>query len=272
MPLGPTQLTIDADFQVSNANIFARLSAAAYCAPLSIKDNLKRLDNWTCQACIDSGVVMAKTTPFRIAAADLYGYVSYNADVNTVVVVFTGSQSIVNWIYNLDAAFIDFPGIPEAFVHKGFFTAWQAARPTIIAMIDAVLYEHPTATVSFPVTLSAVRLQLFTYDLSTSAGYQIFNFGPEGSEPIIVGGNLFDTVSLPNGVKPRSDAKFTSKYKLNGATYTFGSPRVGNNVMSNYFIKVLGKQQIFRMFFSSFSFLFIHSSSPPNIIRTIQSR
>lgn len=237
---------IDAQFTLENANIFARLSSAAYCAPPATKQGKKALDNWTCTACRDTGLTMTKVTPFHIVLTDLYGYIAYNPTANTVVLAFTGSVSIVNWLYNLDATFIDYPGVANAQVHQGFFNAWMRSRPTIIAMLDAYFYDHPTATLAITGhSLGGAVATLATFDLATAKSFQIYNnFGPT---PIVIGQNMFDEVSIPEGLLGKSDSKFTSKYKLGGSTYTYGAPRVGNDIFSNYFVALLGKTQIYRV-------------------------
>jgi hypothetical protein len=257
MPQLTTPLTDKLDssltgFDVSQARIYSRLAAAAYCAPAALKKSQKGLEKWSCKACTDSGLKLDNVSPFHIALADLYGYIGYDSKSNTIILVFTGSQSIVNWLYNLDAAFIPFPDVPNAEIHKGFYNSWQYARPTVIAMLDALFYQYPSASLSISGhSLGGAVANIARIDLATAK--QAFEIYDYQGDMMVFGGNSFDVPfnqlysSISSSPMAKKLTTFTGKYKLAQNTYSFGAPRVGNTVLADWAMSLIGKDGLLRL-------------------------
>uniref|UniRef100_K3Z931 Fungal lipase-type domain-containing protein n=1 Tax=Setaria italica TaxID=4555 RepID=K3Z931_SETIT len=89
------------------ARTLAEYTSAVYTADLT------QLFTWTCERCGDL----------------TEAYVGFARDMNAVIVVFRGTQenSIQNWIEDLFWKQLDlnYPGMPEAKVHSGFYSAYH---------------------------------------------------------------------------------------------------------------------------------------------------
>ena len=69
---------------------------------------------------------------------DTNGFIGYlPSDNNSIYVVFRGSESILNWITNLDATQTPYTSWPECNcnVHAGFYSAEQRALTQIVNQV-----------------------------------------------------------------------------------------------------------------------------------------
>jgi hypothetical protein len=170
-------VTFAADFNTtsgydsSQAQRSLWLSAAAYCGKAAYSTH--KFGGPT------SGFVYSKT--ISAPAADTEGYIGYLPSDNSIYVVFRGSQSIRNWIANLDAWKTPYTSYPDCNcpVHKGFYQAEQVVIADIISEVKKLQSAH--AGYSVKVTghsLGAALAQLTSMDL-TKAGIHntVYNFG-----------------------------------------------------------------------------------------------
>eukprot|EP01039_Chlorochromonas_danica_P000230 gene231-248_t len=155
----------------NQAQISLWLSAAAYCG----KDNYA------------SHVFKGPTSGFVYTATisdtsdDTQGYVGYLPSDKSIYVVYRGSQSIRNWVTNLDAWKTTYTSYPECNceVHKGFYEAEQAVISKVISAVKSLRTKYPSYAVKVTGhSLGAALAQLTSMDL-LKAGYSnsVYNFG-----------------------------------------------------------------------------------------------
>ena len=110
------------------------------------------------------------------------GYIGYLPSDNSIYVAFRGSETILNWVTNLDTTKTDYTSFPECNckVHDGFYAAEQRALPQVLTQVANLKAQHPTAKVKTTGhSLGAALATLTAMDLY-KAGYtdvQCYNFG-----------------------------------------------------------------------------------------------
>lgn len=112
---------------------------------------------------------------------DTNGYVGYLASTKEIYVVYRGSQTLKNWITNLQFAKADYayPGCPSCLVHKGFYEAEQAVIGDVLAEVSRLSKQYNTKTVvSTGHSLGAALATLTGLDLKRN-GYNVimYNIG-----------------------------------------------------------------------------------------------
>lgn len=116
-----------ASFSLSQANISAYLSAAAYCD----------------KSTYSSRTFVGPTTGFKYtmtiydSKTDTQGFMGVLPSDKSIYISFRGSSSIQNWISDLDAFKEAYRSFPECNceVHKGFYEAEQKVRCNAICNI-----------------------------------------------------------------------------------------------------------------------------------------
>ncbi|KAJ1262617.1 hypothetical protein BS78_09G122400 [Paspalum vaginatum] len=105
------------------ARALAEYTSAVYTADLT------QLFAWTCERCGDLTEGFEVIELIVDVKNCLQAYVGFAKDMNAVIVVFRGTQenSIQNWIEDLfwKQLDLDYPGMPEAKVHSGFYSAYH---------------------------------------------------------------------------------------------------------------------------------------------------
>jgi predicted lipase len=105
------------------ARTLAEYTSAVYTADLT------QLFTWTCERCGDLTEGFEVIELIVDVKNCLQGYVGFAKGMNAVIVVFRGTQenSIQNWIEDLfwKQLDLDYPVMPEAKVHSGFYSAYH---------------------------------------------------------------------------------------------------------------------------------------------------
>ncbi|XP_037415681.1 probable feruloyl esterase A [Triticum dicoccoides] len=180
------------------AKTLVEYAAAIYTADLT------QLFTWTCDRCGDLIEGFEMMDIIVDVENCLEAYVGFASDINAVIVVFRGTQenSIQNWIEDLlwKQLDLDYPGMPEAMVHRGFYSAYHntTIRDGIVSGIQKTRKLH--GDVPIMVTghsMGAAMASFCALDL-------VVNYG-------------LDDVKL----------------------MTFGQPRVGNAAFASYFKRYL---------------------------------
>ncbi len=147
------------------------LSAAAYCGKDAYPSHVFKG--------VTSGFVYTKT--ISDSATDTQGYIGYLPSDKSIYVVFRGSQSIRNWISNLDAFKTPYTSFPECNcqVHKGFYAAEQKVISGIISEVKALQSAHSGYSVKVTGhSLGAALAQLTSLDLlKAGISNSVYNFG-----------------------------------------------------------------------------------------------
>ncbi|KAI0530766.1 hypothetical protein KFK09_000314 [Dendrobium nobile] len=176
------------------AKILVEYTAAVYTADLT------SLITWTCSRCIDMTVGFEVVEVVVDVQNCLQAYVGVAEDLNSVIVVFRGTQehSIQNWVEDLYWKQLDlnYPDMPGSMVHHGFYSAYHntTMRPGILYGLQKIrkLYGDMQITVVGH-SMGGAMAAFCALDLKVNYGAQ--------------------DVQL----------------------MTFGQPRIGNSVFSSYF-------------------------------------
>lgn len=176
------------------AKILVEYTAAVYTADLT------SLFTWTCSRCIDMTEGFEVVEVIVDVQNCLQAYIGVAQDLNSVIVVFRGTQehSIQNWVEDLYWKQLDlnYPDMPGSMVHHGFYSAYHntTMRPGILCGLQKTreLYGDMQITVVGH-SMGGAMAAFCALDLKVNYGAQ--------------------DVQL----------------------MTFGQPRIGNAVFSSYF-------------------------------------
>jgi hypothetical protein len=72
------------------------------------------------------------------------GFVGYMSSQSLIYVSFRGSETIQNWLDNLDAILTDYPACDGCEVHKGFSKVEQAAFPQVLDAVQILREQFPS--------------------------------------------------------------------------------------------------------------------------------
>lgn len=124
---------------------YAEYAAAAYCnnngdstgTPITCFTN-------NCQAVVAANAISVLEFDDQLISG-IQGFVSTSAVKKEIVLTFRGSNTIRNWVGNLNIALLS-PGFTcsGCKVHAGFLTAWREPRTKIINAIKAARAANPT--------------------------------------------------------------------------------------------------------------------------------
>ncbi len=170
LPDGVRQSTTPFVYDTNQATKSLWLAAAAYCGKKEYESHVFQGPT--------TGFVWTKTIA---DAMDTQGYVGYLPSDKSIYVVFRGSQSLRNWITNLDAFKTNYTSYPECNcqVHKGFYAQEQNVIKGVINAVLGLKARFPTYKVKVTGhSLGAALAQLTSMDL-IKAGFPntIYNFG-----------------------------------------------------------------------------------------------
>jgi hypothetical protein len=166
--------TLTTSFNLAEANKHVWLSAAAYCGAANYKTH---------------AFSKGPTTGFKVTYViddklDTNGFVGYLPSDASIYVVYRGSQTIENWITNIEATKSTFKGDccgkTGCEVHHGFYSAEQTVFPAVLAEVKRLKSLYPTYKVKCTGhSLGAALAQLTAMDLVNAgvAVSQLYNFG-----------------------------------------------------------------------------------------------
>ncbi|GMJ08347.1 hypothetical protein like AT5G18640 [Hibiscus trionum] len=180
------------------ATILVEYASAVYASDLT------ELFTWTCERC--DGLTKGFEVVELVVDVQncLQGFVGVAKDINAIVIAFRGTQdnSIQNWVKDLFWKQLDlnYPGMPNAMVHHGFYTAY-----------------HNT-TIRSGILYAVKKAKEFYGDLDIMiTGHSM-------------GGAMASFCALDLTVN--HEAK-------NVQVITFGQPRIGNAVFASYYSKLV---------------------------------
>ncbi|KAM5569062.1 lipase [Rosa sericea] len=182
------------------ATILVRYASTVYLSDLT------ELFSWTCDEC--NGLIKDFQMIELIVDIQhcLQAYVGVATDPNAIIIAFRGTQehSIQNWIEDLfwKQLDIDYPGMPDAMVHHGFYSAYHntTIRPGILNAV--------------------ARAKEFYGDIGI----------------IVTGHSMGGAMASFCALDLRVNQK-----ENNVQVMTFGQPRIGNAIFATYYSKLVPK-------------------------------
>jgi hypothetical protein len=113
---------------------------------------------------------------------DTHGYIGYHQGQKAIYVSFRGSDSIQNWISNINAILTTYPapGCSNCEVHKGFYQAEQSCFPDVLNHVKTLKSTYPDYQVVVTGhSLGAALATLVSVDLINVgiSPVRMFNYG-----------------------------------------------------------------------------------------------
>lgn len=164
------QLAVTATYDWTYGNLSLWHSEATYCDPPSY---LTRTYKGVLQGFVPVYAINDKSH-------DTNGYIGYHSSQKTIYVAFRGSESIKNWIDNLDVILTTYPLCSGCEVHKGFYSAEQASISGIISTVRNLKNTFPTYSVIVTGhSLGAALATLTAMDLMQAgiSNVRLFHYG-----------------------------------------------------------------------------------------------
>ena len=111
---------------------------------------------------------------------DTHGYIGYQPITQSIAVAFRGSESVSNWLSDLDVVLTEYPNCSGCEVHKGFYAAEQAVFPQVKYEVGRLLEKYPDYQVLVTGhSLGAALATLTAADLKLTGtdNVALFNYG-----------------------------------------------------------------------------------------------
>ena len=119
-----------ASYDWNRGNTSVWLSSTAYCPP----------DTYLTRTFKGASSGFVATAHIQVSKDTTEGFVGYMPSQQVIYVSFRGSETIQNWIDNLDAILTNYPLCSGCEVHKGFYSAQQAAFPQVLSAVQVGYY------------------------------------------------------------------------------------------------------------------------------------
>jgi hypothetical protein len=158
---------------------------AAYCP----KDQLAA---WTCKWCN----VLEDFELYGVLEIDaLQVFAGWDPEYSQIVVSFRGTHNARDAMYDIDAIWVDYPGVSGGTVHQGFYNAWEDMKPTVMQYVQALMAKHANKQILVTGhSMGASIAQIASLDIfslaqqSGSTGYRVVqDFGsPRWGNPAMV--------------------------------------------------------------------------------------
>ncbi|KAL1984371.1 hypothetical protein VTN96DRAFT_9232 [Rasamsonia emersonii] len=162
-------------------NLFEQYSAAAYC---SANNEASAGTAISCSAGNCPLVQQAGATILysfnNIGSGDVTGFLALDSTNQLIVLSFRGSETLENWIADLEADLVDASAICSGCeAHDGFLSSWNSVASTLTSKISSAVNEHPSYKLVFTghslgaalATLGAVSLRESGYNID------LYNYG-----------------------------------------------------------------------------------------------
>ena len=181
-------------YPADDAYLFYQFAAASYCP--SVVD----AKTWTCTPCQRSNQTVSSLKVLYSSSTDTRAFVAAYTDRTSgekrIVVSFRGTETLLNWIYNLRIAKTDAQmSCTGCKVHSGFLDALNVVSKEMLDEVMRLRAVHPDAKLYFTGhSLGAALANLAAYILQYDHGVDV------------------------------------------AGVYTMGSPRVGNKAFAAYYI------------------------------------
>lgn len=156
------------DWKVGNTSVW--LSSTVYCPP----------ESYLTRTYVGAATGFVPTAHIQVQADTTEGFVGYMPSQGFIYVSFRGSETIQNWLDNLDAVLVGYDGCGGCEVHKGFYRTEQSAFPQVLSAVQALKKQFPSYGVVVTGHSLGAALATFTaLDLMASgiSGVKTVHFG-----------------------------------------------------------------------------------------------
>lgn len=159
-----------AAFDWTMGNLTLWHSEATYCDPASYLTRTPK------------GILAGFKATYKIydKVHDTNGYIGYTTSQSTIYVAFRGSESIANWISNLDAVLTSYPLCLNCNVHAGFYAAEKNVISGILAEVKRLKGLYPTYKIvvtGHSLGAALATLTVMDIDAAGLGPVQLFNYG-----------------------------------------------------------------------------------------------
>eukprot|EP01084_Bolivina_argentea_P008861 16563_1 len=125
-------------YNQSNTYIPLYYAYAAYCVDTLINE-------WSCKWCTKAS--NSFTIENVISTDYLQAFIGFDNIENQIVLSFRGTHNYEDWFKDLEYKQISYPNIDNAYVHQGFYYAYNEIRDHgLITSIQKLLYKYPNCT------------------------------------------------------------------------------------------------------------------------------
>ncbi|KAJ9641119.1 hypothetical protein H2199_005787 [Coniosporium tulheliwenetii] len=128
---------------LAKLSMFEQWAAASYCPNNNNSPNSKVIceaGNCPTVQAADTKTVIEFQNSF---ATDVTGFVAVDKTNKLVVVSFRGSQSIKNWLANLNFPASSTDICPGCTAHTGFWNSWSESRKRVLAAVESAADANP---------------------------------------------------------------------------------------------------------------------------------
>ncbi|KAK9468624.1 Alpha/Beta hydrolase protein [Lipomyces arxii] len=133
-------------YQFETYQELALVNNVAYCVP---DPGLSSPFNCTRACEIFSGVELNSTFTNTESDTSCTGYIAIDHVMMRIMVVFRGTQSMTNWMTNLDTVqepYEPAQGCPRCLVHRGFMRSWMETRTYVTPVVAELVKKYPDYT------------------------------------------------------------------------------------------------------------------------------
>jgi hypothetical protein len=173
---------------------FAEFSAAAYCRPnhSSEPGTLVKCSSALCPTLETNAATIFRN--FEVGIRDIVGLVASDDATKSIVVSFRGTNSLQNWIANLDYKKVKINTWPECDnckLHGGWWKSWKDVRKIVKKAVKELMDQHPDyRIVTTGHSLGGAIAQIAAADMRATEGIGVdaYTYGsprignPEASE------------------------------------------------------------------------------------------
>ena len=156
------------DWNIGNTSVW--LSSTAYCPP----------ETYLSRTYFGAAKGFVPTAHIQVDKDTTEGFVGYMSSQSLIYVSFRGSETIQNWVDNLDVRQTEYPKCDGCEVHEGFYRTEQTAFPQVLAAVQALKEQFPSYTVVVTGhSLGAALATLTAFDLMEAGVGSVtsFHFG-----------------------------------------------------------------------------------------------
>ncbi|KAF1934258.1 alpha/beta-hydrolase [Didymella exigua CBS 183.55] len=148
VPLVPEKRAIDT-MLLQTFRLMSQYASAAYCTNnFNSPGTQIQCGSGNCPLveAADSATVLEYSKTETLT--DVTGFVAIDHTNNVIMVSFRGSQSIDNWLTNLDFGLTATDICSGCTAHSGFYQSWLDARDTVTPAVQAAVKKYPAYKVS----------------------------------------------------------------------------------------------------------------------------